>query len=567
MTQCCIAEVAEGEFIGDYQVLDVLGRGPMGTTYHVVSNVLQKEFALKTLKIGEHILPEWLDRLEAQTAVLQRLAHPHIDTIVGSGRFEDMWLCVKDFVHDGEGFSSDLSLFLQRHDNSLSHYQVCHIAEQLLEALAYAHDYSDQNHTALCHGNLKPQNVLLAYSALASEGVPFEVKLTDFQPYGLMSDELVVSTFRKWQEMATNHPSLVADKAIAHHLSSLFAPYDYMAPEKGTKPTPQSDIYSFGALLYQMLTGNVPGSFFLPPSEVNPQIPAAWDDIVTKCLQRKACVRYRSAKELLEEIRTRFDDILCSVETASPMESKERHSITPRGMVYIPAGTFLVGREECGNDALPQHECTTSGFYIDRTPVTNLQFSHFVLDTGYITEAEKGDGAPLWIDGEWKVMDGISWRNPFGRNLPEDFDRHPVAQVTYKDATAYAKWLGRRLPTEQEWEYAALGGLREARFPWGDNSSNVHAHINSDSPVAVMKHHANGYGLYDMAGNVWEWTDSWYQPYPGNEAVNPHFGEKYRVVRGGCWMYDISHCIISYRNANQPGFAYPTVGFRTAKSI
>lgn len=559
----CVASVAEGEFIGDYQVLGVLGCGLTGTTYHVMSPVLNKEFALKTLGLTQDLSPEWIQRLEAQAVLLEKLVHPHIDALVSSGRYKDMFLCVKDFCHDGDGCSCHLGDFRRRFGGTLSHYQAVHVAEQMASALSFAHHYTDGHHHGVCHGNLKPENILMAFSASGDGGASFEVRVGDFQPYGLITHGLLLSGHDRLDLFLQGYPAHIREDALATDLETLYHPYDYQAPESVQKPTKQGDIFACGVIFYEMLTGHLPSAGFPPPSTLKADVLPTWDTIVMKCLCRHPEGRYASGEALYKALQEAFSDIL-KVEIPAPSPTRqERHSLTPRGMVYIPAGTFLVGSAECGSDALPQHEATTPGFYMDRTLVTNLQFSRFVLETSYVTDAEKAGSAPLWTDGEWKQMPGISWRNPLGRKLPDDFDLHPVTQVTHQDAAAYAEWLGRRLPTEEEWEYAARGGQREARFPWGDHISTAHAHCNADGPCAVMRFHANGYGLYDIVGNVWEWTSSWYKAYPGSAGDSPHFGEQYRVVRGGCWMYDLSHCLVSFRNATRPQDCYPTVGFRT----
>ena len=153
--------------------------------------------------------------------------------------------------------------------------------------------------------------------------------------------------------------------------------------------------------------------------------------------------------------------------------------------------------------------------------------------------------------------------------MSEDFYNHPVVQVSYADAEAYACWLKRRLPTEEEWEYAAAGKERSPKYPCGEEISRSQANYGSKGTCAVMGYSPNGYGLYDMPGNVWEWTSSWYKAYPGNIVggeESENFGEKYRVVRGGAWMYDDVQCMTSYRNASDPSQPYPTVGFRTVCS-
>lgn len=574
MTVFFAPEVADGEFLGDYQVLHVLGRGMTGTCYHVVSNVLGKEFVLKSMPLTERMSLEWIDRLEAQTAILSRLVHRHIDHIVNSGRCRDLWFCLKDFCHDGEGESCNLRQFRERFGGRLSHFQAFHVAAQLLDALVYAHAYEDLRHKGIFHGNLKPENVLVAYcrgrGVVDRPSAPFELKVSDFQPYALLRDPVILECYSHWRRSLVNYSQALSTKAETHAVFSIFQAYDYRAPElqNGVLPTAAADLFSVGVILYEALTGELPSGRFEPPSSRCPELPKAWDALLERCLLQVPELRYRSVVEMKQDLFQAFPDELsvadCDAsEPLTPIKGRERTSLTPAGMVYVPAGSFLVGSSDCGDDALPQHECQSEGFYIDRAPVTNAQFAQFVQETGYQTEAETGEGAPLWIDGEWRMIPGINWRRPSGRKVPERFDAHPVTQVSYQDVLAYCEWSGRRLPTEQEWEYAARGGQHGVRFPWGNIISAANANYNSDGTSEVMQYPANGYGIYDMAGNVWEWTSSEYTAYPGTMSKNPHFGLGYRVVRGGSWMYDGAHCMVSYRNANQSDRAYPTLGFRT----
>ena len=526
---------------------------------------------------------DWIDRLEAQTALLSKLVHRHIDHIVNSGRSRELWFCLKDLVHDGEGEPCNLRRYQERFGGQLSQFQAYHLASQMLEGLAHAHQYRDIRHKGILHGNLKPENILMAYCR--GRGVPdrpnapFEVRISDFQPYGLRSDWLLVDTLSTWKKRLINYSETLGDRALANALSSIYRSYDYKAPEckSGDKPTVEGDIFSVGVILYEALTNRLPSGRYDPPSALRPDLPKGWDAILERCLQYLPELRYSSIEALRKELKETLGEgmevepTIVSFEQPeeepgleeAAEESQERFGLTPPGMVYIPAGNFIVGSTDCGDDASPSHECSSPGFYIDRTPVTNAQFAQFVNETGYVTEVEQGEGGPIWIDGEWRVVPGINWRNPSGQRHPESFEWHPVTQVSYADAKAYCDWCGRRLPTEQEWEYAALGGQRDVRFPWGNTISAANANYNSEGTSEVMLYPANGYGLYDMAGNVWEWTDSWYQAYPGNMRSNPHFGESYRVVRGGSWMYDGAHCMVSHRNANQPDRSYPTLGFRT----
>lgn len=261
-------------------------------------------------------------------------------------------------------------------------------------------------------------------------------------------------------------------------------------------------------------------------------------------------------------------------------------------MVLIPAGTFLMGREpregwspmaapEMFNDELPAHEVYLDAFYIDKYEVTNRQFIEFVATTGYKTEAER-DGSSMAIvptsqageviqgtDIGWKEIWGANWQHPEGpdSNINDRLD-YPVIHVSWNDANAYAKWAGKRLPTEAEWEKAARGGMKTNWF-WGDNlgSSGKYANIYGEHrkdhvyPKGVLDGYSeiapvgslqpNQYGLYDTAGNVFEWTADWYQyDYftisPKDNPEGPATGAE-KVIKGGGWY--LCECYI--RSANR----------------
>ena len=222
-------------------------------------------------------------------------------------------------------------------------------------------------------------------------------------------------------------------------------------------------------------------------------------------------------------------------------------------MQWIPGGTFRMGSDKHYPEEAPVHRVTVDRFWMDRTPVTNRQFREFVKATGHITFAEilpdpkdyPGALPHMLYAGSlvftppthavdlrdwsqwWNFLKGADWRHPFGpKSSIRGLDDHPVVHVAYKDAEAYAKWAGKDLPTEAEWEFAARGGLDGAAFAWGDEFTPGGKHMANTwqgafpdenlgldgyertSPVAAFP--PNGYGLYDMIGNVWEWTSDWY---------------------------------------------------------
>ena len=228
----------------------------------------------------------------------------------------------------------------------------------------------------------------------------------------------------------------------------------------------------------------------------------------------------------------------------------------PDGMVWIPGGTFWMGCDDCDMpDTEPVHLVTVDAFWIDRTPITNAQFEQFVNATGYITIAERRPdpkdypgvdpsklvaGSAVFIPPQsdvplddatqwWRYIPGASWRHPEGPGTVIDGrEDHPVVHVAWVDAVAYAKWAGKRLPTEAEFEFAARGGLDRNLYAWGNelkrdgrwaaniwqgrfpsNNTREDGYLGT-SPVTAFP--ANGFGLFDVGGNVWQWCSDWYRP-------------------------------------------------------
>lgn len=314
---------------------------------------------------------------------------------------------------------------------------------------------------------------------------------------------------------------------------------------------------------------------------------------------------------------------------------------TPPGMVWIPGGEFTMGTDaDLGwADEKPAHRVAVDGFYMDETEVTNAQFREFVAATGYVTTAEKaldvaallkqlppGSPAPpadMLVPGsmvftppagpvptrgpeayrQWTTwVPGACWKHPEGPGSTLDGrETHPVVQVSWDDAAAYAKWAGKRLPTEAEWEFAARGGLDSKPYVWGDErptDAAIHANVwqgefphrntardGYERTAPVKSFRPNGYGLYDMAGNVWEWCSDWYERdlyraragngVTANPRGPPHSADParpftpQRVQRGGSFLCSDSYCSRyrpSARHGCSPDTGMSHVGFRCAKS-
>lgn len=235
--------------------------------------------------------------------------------------------------------------------------------------------------------------------------------------------------------------------------------------------------------------------------------------------------------------------------TPAPEQTEETKPLTE--LVEIPAGPFTMGRDGGPDNEGPTHEVDLPAYYIEIFEVTNDQFAAFVEETGYVTDAEQegGTGWRAYVEGK---------------------GNHPVVKVSWNDAVAYCEWGGRRLPTETEWEKAARGpdGFL---YPWGDEwdpeKANVkEAGYRGTTPVGLFPDNVSSYGVYDLAGNVWEWTTNWYQPYPDNTVPDEFYGEKFRVLRGGGWFDEQDQVLATNRSSTSPTAANDDIGFRCAKS-
>lgn len=288
-----------------------------------------------------------------------------------------------------------------------------------------------------------------------------------------------------------------------------------------------------------------------------------------------------------------------------PISPRAGSSVAGPDMLWIPGGPFMMGSDNGYPEEAPARLVSVDDFWIARTPVTNREFAAFVCDAGYTTVAERAleihrypdlsvqdrqpassvfmppePGQPAeTVHDWWRYVPGADWRHPLGpHSSVHELDDHPVVHVTLADAEAYAEWAGATLPTEAEWEFAARGGLDGAEFAWGERFTPDGQYMANTwqgefprenllrdgwlrtSPVGAFP--ANGYGLYDMIGNVWEWTSDWWsiagapkaqgsccapshvQPAGKNESIEPGVeGDVFRkVLKGGSHLCAPSYC-------------------------
>ncbi len=294
----------------------------------------------------------------------------------------------------------------------------------------------------------------------------------------------------------------------------------------------------------------------------------------------------------------------------APMTERSPNAGSTAGMVRLDGGAFLMGDD--GPEIWPSdgegpiREVTLDPFYLDATTVTNEQFAAFTEATGYQTEAERFGWSFVFLNqipkshlkraafenvlglDWWIKVEKADWRKPGGPGTQiRKRMNHPVVHISWNDAAAYAAWAGKRLPTEAEWEYAARGGLEHSLYPWGDELTPVGKHrcniwqgrfpdhdsgedgYTGTAPAKSFK--ANGYGLYNVSGNVWEWVQDWFSPtwHLTADRANPQGPASggNRVIRGGSFLCHHSYCNryrVSARTSVTPDSATCHLGFRCA---
>ncbi len=661
----------DGAIIGQYHIIEQIGRGGMATVYKAYQPNLDRYVAVKVLATDLADTKDFIARFEREARAVARLRHRNILTIFDYGCQEEVFYLVMEYVGGGTlierlGWPQDLA------------YAV-NIVSQVGDALDHAHKQG------MIHRDVKPGNILMA-----GEDWPL---LADFGLAKMLEDSLL----------------LTASGA------SVGTP-QYMSPEQaeGLKVDQRSDIYSLGVVLYEAVTGRPPFGTHspmaiilrhmneppAPPRTLRSDLPEEMERVILKALTKSPDERYQRMEEFLADLQAAyplpangnmvhrgnaqpglhgwpavlkaapmpvdtprlprkrsfpwirvtvsivlllalaltllvfvnstilprlFDGVQDKAQDATPQISpttdvvalipspsmepvpsqvEELETIPPAAspsptvtptvpatqtievrvweadgteMVFVPAGEFVMGSEELGDDERPVHRVYLDGFWIDRYEATNDRFARFVTATGYQTEAEKRSWGWVWKGSEWEKIEGADWRHPRGpdSSIEGKLD-HPVVLVSWSDADAYCQWAGKHLPSEAQWEKAARGTLAGSehgrRYAWGDEFDSAKANINESglgdtTPVGSFSPQGDSpYGASDMTGNVWEWVADWYasdyysQAIPANPP-GPATGT-YKVLRGGSWPFDEVYARTAFRYNVRPDYTYDFAGFR-----
>ncbi|MGC1379331.1 MAG: bifunctional serine/threonine-protein kinase/formylglycine-generating enzyme family protein [Anaerolineales bacterium] len=463
--------------LGRYQIETPLGSGAFADVYRASDQMLKRTVALKVLKPALVADGEAFGRFVQEAQVAANLFHPHIATVLDMGEAEGRYFIAMRYV-DGPSLDKVLAA-----DGPLPWAQALEIASQIGQALDFAHQ------KGLVHRDVKPQNIIIS----ASEGAV----LTDF---GLVR--------------------AIATSGLTHTGSMLGTPA-YMAPEiwEGEEAAPATDQYALACVLVEMLTGKVLFDGKTPPAVMAKHfkplaLPTTWPqgvpvgigETLGKALAKTPAERFAKNAAFIAALHQPFD-------TVSPVKASSAHTQqsaiqNPAGIewVEIPAGEFLYGDKN-------ERRSIEKPFLIGKYPVTNAQYKRFVdANPKYAVPQDWDQTKRIYLSGK---------------------ANHPVIYVSWNDAQAFCQWAKCRLPTETEWEKAARG-IDGRKYPWGDGwvsgkyCNSVEAKNGGTTPVDGYPDGVSPYGVWDLSGNVWEWTAS------------RHEAGEYYVLRGGSWCgYDL----------------------------
>jgi formylglycine-generating enzyme required for sulfatase activity len=589
------------QLIGDYEIIRDLGQGMLGKVFLARHRFLKKLTIVKALpeELSKH--PSFIERFEKEVVLLGAVDHPHIvkmDTVIC---IDEVYYLVTECHFTVQGEFDTLATYLQKNKGKILEGEVLTIARQVASALDYAHGLNIHDEP-LAHRGFKFNNVILA-----KKDEVLEVKISDLGLSRIVGIGAVLCRSYRflWEMMAFSAGFKQGDAYLKHFveedgdllkLHDTFSQYyAFLAPEqKGRVESTRdqdvkADVYAFGIMLYYLLCSTYPEGFFPMPSECNLSLEHNWNGIIKACLNIDPQQRPLHLTLLLDQELKRGSSRRVKIKPAEisrpeyepdpaaafqtdktvvtykPKVADVSHiePITSE-MVVIQEGTFLRGCNNGARDEMPRHAVHLAPFAIDIHPINNEQFVRFLTVMGGEKDANNNDMI--------RLRDSRIRRNGGKLTIESGYAKHPVAGVTWYGSMAYAKWIGKRLPTEAEWEIAACGG-DGASYPTGEEIERSQANFFSSDTTAVMSYPANKFGLFDMAGNIYEWCSDWYgyhyyetSMHEPHQPTGPPQGV-YRVLRGGCWKSLKEDMRCSHRHRNNPGSMNGTYGFRCAADV
>jgi len=605
--------------LGDYAIVKELGRGSLGTLFLAQHRFLKRPFALKILP--EDIVSDagFVERFEKEVAALSMLDHPHIVKVHNISCAEGQYFLATDCILHEEGAALNLEQYLDKYPGRLKEETLFKITLQIAEALDYVHARK-VGEDQLAHRGLKLSNILIEERDHGPH-----VYLSDFGLARLLGAGwllhricIALSEVMSGQNAKSTKKSIKEDKSGQALQKSFLQSFSFLAPEQKKWDHIQpyneakADVYAFGVAIYYLHMRELPQGYFEMPSQRFADLKYDWDSLISSCLQTNPSkrpsklvdlvrgIQSRSAPVIQKEIRTEESEKAPPQGSGSQLKlnlkpteivrpqfepdpgaifqtesvvmryqpiAQEAKNLDPimTDMVIIPGGSFFRGSNTGGRDEIPRHQIILDPFAMDVHPVTNEQFVRFLEVMGGEKDGNNSDMIRL---RESRIK-----RSGGKISIESGYARHPVVGVTWYGATAYAKWIGKRLPSEAEWEIASCGGVDEVIYPTGNNIERTQANFFSSDTTPVMSYPPNDYCIYDMAGNVYEWCNDWYDYHYYNMSVQEPDNPKgplqgvYRVLRGGCWKSLKEDLRCAHRHRNNPGVMNGTYGFRCVADV
>ena len=595
--------------LGDYALIKQLGAGSLGSVYFAEHRFLKHKVVLKVLPEELSQDRNFIQRFEDDVKILAGLDHPNIVKIHNVSFASGAYFLVTDCVVDEVSEATNLGQYLSG-GKKISEDELLRLLKGLASALDYAHTPMTGK-PALAHRGLKLSNIFVGKG---KNGV--ELFLSDFglsriigagpvlaRTYRALLDALSGTANQTPGSMPLQpqdryFPMIGDPSKISLLQASFLQTFAFLAPEQKRldrfqEVGPKADVYAFGALVYFLITRQYPEGVFDLVSEKCPDYRLKWDELIMKCMRQdpsKRPDRLLPLIEQLENVKTPSTpssieqvNTAASTKTSSSIAEQieerirsewvvthykqqvnDRLAIDPllTDTLIIEGGSYMRGCINGSRDELPRHRVVVKSFALDIHPVTNEQFARYLEYLG----GEKDDNNHDII----RLRESRIRRVGGKLTIESGYGKHPVVGVTWYGARAYAEWIGRRLPTEAEWEIAAYGGNENNIYPTGEDIEKSQANFFSSDTTSVMSYSPNGLGFYDMAGNVYEWCQDWYDyayyehsAQEPNEPKGPPQGV-YRVLRGGCWKSLKEDLRCSHRHRNNPGTVNRTYGFRCA---
>jgi len=606
----------ETRTFGDYQIIKEIGQGVLGAVYLAEHRFMKKQFALKMLPQELSTDRSFIQRFEEDVGVLAYLEHPHIVKIHNVSFDQGCYFLVTDCIVDEVGETRNLAHYLKERKEPFSESELMRLLQQLADALDYAHSKTASG-KGIAHLGIKLNNILVSKG---DGGI--NLMFSDYGLTRVIGSGPILS--RIYQQVADSlsitdgYANSSSEKQTVLH-DTFLQSYQFLAPEqkypRGEQRHQEADVYAFGVLAYYLMMKEFPEGIFPLPTEKLKHYRWNWDSLIRGCLQydptkrpkgllpaldavkgkgptqlslfaesqdnkiQQKVLRQEGAQHLQPIIHTasierpRHDPDPAAVFQIDPTvkhytpERPEIEDIQPlmTDMVVVQGGAFFRGSNDGNRDEMPRHKVNIASFAIDIHPVTNEQFVRFLEVMG----GEKDNNHQDIV----RLKESRIKRTGGKFSIESGYVKHPVVGVTWYGAVAYAKWVGKRLPTEAEWEIAARGGVENALYMTGDDIEKPQANFFNVDTTPVMSYPPNGSGLYDMAGNVYEWCHDWYDYNYYETSLQEPDDPKgplqgvYRVLRGGCWKSLKEDLRCSRRHRNNPGTVNGTYGFRCATDV